>query len=362
MKFYSLKSMNKIIAQYKMIIGERSNGKTFSVLEVILENYCKRGEQGAYVRRWADDLKTKRANTLWDGLIEQNLISKYSEGKWTGVTFRNGAWYLSKFDAELMKTVTDETPICYSFSLNTMEHDKSTSYPNVTTVCFDEFLTRGAYLTDEFVLFMNCLSTIIRFRDNVQIYMLANTVNKSAPYFREMGIKHIENMKQGSIDIYEYGENNKLKVAVEYCDNANKEGKPSDVYFAFDNPKLKMITGGAWEISIYPHCPCKYKYRDIRFTYFIIWETHLLQCEIIQTDDYNFTFIHRKTTPLKDETEDLIYSPEQNVNMNWTRKITSARNIREERVQWYFKADKIFYQDNEVGEVVRNYLNWCKTN
>ena len=64
----------------------------------------------------------------------------------------------------------DKQPFCYAFALSELEHDKSTAYPNVTTVLFDEFLSRKSYLPDEFVLFMNTLSTIIRERDNVKIY------------------------------------------------------------------------------------------------------------------------------------------------------------------------------------------------
>ena len=83
-----------------------------------------------------------------------------------------------------------------------------------------------------------------------------------------MGLTRVKDMKPGTIDVYQYGEEGKLRVAVEYAE-ASKEGKKSDVYFAFDNPKLKMITTGVWEIDIYPHCPYKYKPKDIQFTYFI---------------------------------------------------------------------------------------------
>ena len=359
--FYSLDAMDKIKAQFKMIIGERSNGKSFAVLERILSNYCKDGSQGAIIRRWDTDIKPMYASTFFNGVVDAGLVTKYTNGLWTGIVFKVGKWYLSKWDDDLDKKVVDETPFAYAFALTTMEHNKSTSYPNITTILFDEFLSRNGYLPDEFHLFTNTLSTIIRYRDNVQIYMLGNTVNKTSPYFKEMGIKNIDKLKQGEITIVEYGATN-LKLALEYCEPLNKEGKPSDVYFAFDNPKLKMITGGAWEMEIYPHCPCKYKYSDIRFTYFIIWEDTILQCEIIKMDDTTFTFIHEKTTPLQDEKHDLIYCPEQSVLKNWCRKITVAKNAREQKVQWYFKNDKVFYQDNEIGEIVRNYLQWCKQN
>jgi hypothetical protein len=211
---------------------------------------------------------------------------------------------------------------------------------------------------------MNVLSTIIRDRDNVKIFMMGNTVNQYCPYFAEMGLTHIKEMKKGDIDVYEYGESG-LTVAVEYTDSPNKEGKKSDKYFAFNNPKLSMITGGAWEIAIYPHCPCKYKPRDVLYTYFIIFDREMLQCEIIFTKDERdndvlFTFIHRKTSELKDPDHELIYSPEYSPLPNRRRKITKPTDERERKIASFFGKDKVFYQDNTVGEIVRNYIMWCQ--
>jgi glutaredoxin 2 len=120
-----------------------------------------------------------------------------------------------------------------------------------------------------------------------------------------------------------------------------------------------MITNGIWEIDIYPHCPYKYRPKDIVFTYFIEFDRNLLQCEVVNVDEKSFTFIHRKTTPLKDEDNDLIFSPKYDARPNWRRKITKPILKVEKKIAEYYKADKIFYQDNEVGEIVRNYLQWC---
>ena len=57
-------------------------------------------------------------------------------------------------------------------------------------------------------------------------------------------------MKQGTIDLYKYSSG--MTVSVEYCSNLNRVKKGSS-YFAFDNPDLKMITEGKWELGIYPH-------------------------------------------------------------------------------------------------------------
>lgn len=355
-KFYSLKTILSKDAQYNIIFGERSNGKTYSVLKYGLEKFCKTGEQTAIVRRWSEDFKGKRGATMYQSLVNNHEIEKLTDGKWTDVYYYSGRWYLCKYNEKDERTVL-EKPISYGFALGSMEHDKSTSYPEITTILFDEFLTRTMYLPDEFVLFMNVLSTIIRHRKNVKIFMLGNTVNKYCPYFNEMGLRHIKDMNVGDIDIYTYGDSD-LKVAVEYC-KPNKQGKESDTYFAFDNPKLNMITGGAWEVNIYPHCPIKYAPKDIKFTYFIIFDGEILQCEIIMKDNNNFTFIHRKTSPIKDIEKDLVYSTEYKPLPNWKRKINKPTTELEKKIALYFAKDKVFYQDNDVGEIVRNYLIWC---
>lgn len=357
-KFYSLNKILEQNAQYNVIIGERSNGKTYACLKYALEQYVSDGGQLGLVRRWADDFKGKRGQQMFDALVQNGEISRITNGQWDNVYYYSSRWYFSKFD-ENEKRVTAPEPFAYAFSVGGMEHDKSTSYPNITTIIYDEFLTRGMYLPDEFVLFMNVISTIVRYRTNVKIFMLGNTVNKYCPYFAEMGLNHIDKMKQGTIDLYHYGNSN-LRVAVEYCEQANKQGKPSDDYFAFNNPKLEMITGGVWELDIYPHLPIKYIPNEILFTYFIKFNDDILQCEIIQHDDLLFTFIHRKTTPLKNENDDLIYSMEYRPRTNWRRNITKPMLPIEQKIWWFFKNEKIFYQDNEIGEIVRNYLMQCK--
>ena len=365
-KYYSLDEIKKEHAHYNLIFGERSNGKTFAVLSEIVSNYYKYGKQGAYIRRMSEDFTGKRGATLFEALIDsdgKNTISELTEGYWTSVYYYGSRWYLCNYvekDNGEYERETDETPFCYGFAISATEHEKGVGYPNITTVCFDEFITRQVYLRDEFILFMNTLSTIIRQRDDVIIYMLGNTVNKYCPYFKEMGLRHIDKMTQGTIDVYaiNHVDGKQLRIAVEYC-KPNTKGKKSDFYFSFDNDKLQMITRGMWEIDIYPHCPCKYKPKDILFTYFIEFEGSLLQCEIIQTNELYFTYIHLKTTPLKNPYGDLIYSTKHDVRPNWRRKITTPYSDIEKRVYTFFKNEKVFYQDNEIGEIVRNYLMWC---
>lgn len=358
-KYYSLKKILDTGSQYNVIIGERSNGKTYAVLYYMLEKWVKNGEQSAYLRRFEEDYKGKRGQQLYANHVNNNVVEKLTGGEWTGIYYYASKWFLCRYEDD--KRIVQEDPFCYAFSIAGMEHDKSSAYPKITTICYDEFLTRSFYIPDEFVIYMNVVSTIVRHRTNVKIFMLGNTVNKYCPYFAEMGLTHVKNMNQGTIDIYQYG-SSALKVAVEYCETNSKNSKTNDLYFAFDNPKLSMITGGQWEIDIYPHCPCKYQPKDILFTYFIEFAETILQCEIIEHSGLMFTYIHAKTSPLKNPDNDLIYSTNYDVRGNWRRNILKPVSKVERKITDYFLRDKVFYQDNEVGEVVRNYLMWCKKN
>lgn len=358
MKYYSLDNILSKNCQYNMIIGERSNGKTYASLKYGLENYCKTGKQMAIIRRWQDDFRGKRGATMFNALISNGVVSKLTNNEYNDIYYYAGRWFLCKYEDD--KRIMDQKPFAYGFAISAQEHDKSTSYPDITTVIFDEFLTRTAYLPDEFVLLMNVLSTIIRDRDDVKIFMLGNTVNKYCPYFDEMGLHHIKAMEQGDIDVYTYGDS-KLRVAVEYSDGISKKGKPSDIYFAFNNPKLSMITDGNWEINIYPHLPVKYLPKDVRFTYYIIFDKDILQCEIVTTEDSIFTYIHRKTTKIKKPDKDLVFMREFDRRPNYRRKLTKPIDKIGMKIYEFFKKEKVFYQDNEIGEIVRNYLLWCNS-
>lgn len=368
-EYYSLDKILKKNTQYKVIFGKRSNGKTYAVLERAIKRYFKDGCELAYIRRNDVDMKGKNATTLFNNHVENGLIEKYSKGVWTDVFYSGRRWYFCRWEEDdkgHRQMIKDEKPFCYGFVLSGMEHDKSTSYPRVRMIVFDEFLSRGYYLPDEFILFMNCLSTIARLRTDVEIYMLGNTVNKYCPYFAEMGLKNVKTMEQGTIDVYRYGDSG-LKVAVEYTSPTTGATGKGNVLFAFNNPKLQMITHGDWEIDIYPHLPYRYKSEDIIYTYFVEFDGEKLQCEIIRGGededgkriDAMITYIHQKTSEWKHPDKDVIFSPEISPLRNRYTRITNPIDRRTQKILECFKRDKVFYQNNEVGEIMNNYLKWC---
>ena len=364
-KYWDINPILTRNAQYNVIFGERSNGKTYGTLNYGLEQYFKDGSQIAYVRRWEEDFRGKQAQTLFQSHVLNGVISRLSKGKWNDVVYNSHRWYFCKRNIENPKeTIVCDEPFAYAFAITSAEHYKSSNYPKIRNIVFDEFLTRGTYLPNEFIDFMSILSTIIRLRTDVTVFLLGNTVNQHSPYFIEMGLNNIKKMEKGKIDVYSYGDSG-LTVAVEYSDFPTKE-KKSNIYFAFNNPHLEMTRTGAWEMDIYPHLPYKYRPKDIIYKYYIEFDHDLLQCEIINVyDEENkidtvFTYIHRKTTAIKEDGYSLVYSDKSSPLPNHRKKINRPMSELERQIVSFFQKDKVFYQDNQIGEVVRNYLVWCK--
>ena len=363
--YYSYENIDATGAQYRMIIGERSNGKTYGALKKAVENYVDNGKQTAYIRRYKEDFVGKRGQALFSAIVADGWVEELTGGEWDSIQYYSSAWYLRRNSGQ--KGIRDEKPFCYGFALNSMEHDKSTSYPDIDLVIFDEFLSRTFYLQNEFVLFMNVLSTIIRQRDDTVIYMLGNTVSQYSPYFLEMGID-IKSMQQGELNVVKYGKSD-LRVAVEYVSPMSDEVKKSKDYFAFNNPKLKMINEGEWELDIYPHLMDKYVPKEIIGQFFIEHEDEVLHCEVVrkrETEESKqgvlFVYVHRKTSDIDLEKDKrvLLFTSKPNSHPRVEKRITKPITERGKIFSKLLLSEKTYFQDNTVGESLRNYLEWCK--
>ena len=379
--FYSLDAILEKCprAKYYIIFGERSNGKTHSVIELALREYLKHGWQLGIIRRYEEDFLSDNAMQMMDGFVNNqyrgNIIDNLSNGKWNDVRWYKRKFYLTHRNEQGEVDAVSDTPFAHTFYLSGAEHKKATSYPLIHNVLFDEFLTNNIYLINEFKSFLSIISTIVRLEDYVRIFMCGNTVSQYCPYFADMGLTNIKKMEKGTIDIYRYG-NSGLEIAVEYADFPDREKgnrkKKSDVYFAFsDSPTLKMITQGDWETNLYPHLPTDYHFWDIEYQFYIQFDNETFECELIippkeESDILPFVYIHRKTTPLKDELNMkkgyYTFKTEYDNRPYFSRNLLRPRNRGEKAIARFFKEDRVFYQDNLLGETIRRYIEWCSRN
>lgn len=355
-KYYSLKKILKYKALYNMIIGQRSNGKTYSVIDLAIERFFKYGYKSAYIRRLKEDLRpTNLANLVTPHL---DKIIKLSKGKYNKIRYYRGEFSFI-FEDEKGEVLEKSDTFIKTFSLNTWESSKGADNGYFDVIIFDEFLTRDFYLRDEFIVFTQILSSLLRDRDGSIIFMIANTVNKFCPYFSEMGLYNITKQKQGTIDLYSYGDSG-LTVAVEYCKEYDTSSTVSK-YFAFNNPRLQMITSGAWELALYPHCPVDYAKQDIIGHCYIKFNSQLVHGEIVYYFDVHdkqehlFVFFYQQTKETPIQKIECMFTDEEDSNILHVQSIADTPTKLHKLVIDLIRENRDFYATNEVGEIVRNW-------
>ena len=238
MKYYSLTKINNTKSDYNLIIGQRSNGKTYAVCKYMIQQYKVNKRRFCYIRRWADDIKGYRAEQLFYPLSAE-IERIYGPGY--NIQYYRRKYFLCDGEGNKLDIIG------YALSLSEASHTKSVAYSDVKYILFDEFIQMAGerILVDERSKFENTLSTIIRDKQDVVIYMLANTVSKFSPYFIYFGID-INKVAQGSIitkEIPTDDDKGILRVSLEYCEYNKDIGKKVSKYTT-----SKMIKTGQWEI------------------------------------------------------------------------------------------------------------------
>lgn len=250
--WYSLDNILKNDAQYYMIFGERSNGKSYAVDKYIIDKYFTEGKQFAFVKRFEDDIKAKYMSEVFNPLKEY-ILENYGHH----LKFYRGCWYV--YEDGLEGKISECKIFGYAFSLNNVNRTKATSYPDIDTILFEEFMSIDcSYLPDELNLFLNLISTIVRYRHNVKIFMLANAISKFSPYSSALGIR-LHRLKKGEIILKEYTDKKgfKTRFAIERSENVNvfdnNQNTQKIVYNNFGNAGVgQMITSGEFEVHAYP--------------------------------------------------------------------------------------------------------------
>lgn len=251
-KWYSLENILKHDVQYYMIFGERSNGKSFAVDTYIVDKFFEEGKQFAFVKRFEEDIKTKYMSEVFNPL-ENYILEKYGHR----IKFYRGCWLLYEDGTE--GKISECKVFGYAFSLANVNRTKATSYPDIDTILFEEFMSIDcSYLPDELNLFLNLISTIVRYRHNVKVFMLANAISKFSPYSSALGIR-LHRIKKGEIILKEYTDKKgfKTRFAIERSENVNvfdnNQNTNKIVYNNFGNAGVgQMITSGEFEVHAYP--------------------------------------------------------------------------------------------------------------
>lgn len=251
-KWYTLDEILKHDSQYYIIMGERSNGKTYASCKYLIDEYFKHGKQFAYVKRFEEDIKSKYMSEVFTHL-EQYILDTYNHK----IKFYRGQWLVYEDGTE--GKISDCQVVGYAFSIVLVNRTKGTSYPKVDNILFEEFMSIDCtYVNDELNLFLNLVSTIVRQRTSPKVFMLANTISKYSPYTSALGLK-IHRQTKGSIINKTFTDESgfNTKFTIERTSNVNvfdnKDNINKTVYNIFGNSGVgRMITTGDFETHAYP--------------------------------------------------------------------------------------------------------------
>lgn len=353
--YYSTENILKENSTYSVIVGQRSNGKTYGFIEKCLEEFLETGLPSVYIRRYEESITSTNIFKLCYTHVE-SLIEK-SNGEWNNFEYKMKTFFLT-FVNESGKVVKKSPPFLYCVGLNAWEHKKGQDRGEIKYIIFDEFLTRDTYLNDEFAKFANLLSSFIRDRVGARIIMIGNTVNRFCPYFQKFKID-LKNIKQGFIYNFRYGE---TTLSLEYCKESANTSKVNKKYFDFPDKKLDMIKKGYWEISSYPHF---YSHKQDECSevdcIFIHFSEYVLRWTLYITDDDNIiSFISPSSFETALKSEKLFLTTDSLTLLDYkmcTGKMPNNKLTKFLVETW--KNKKMFFATDEAGDV---FENWMKLN
>ena len=253
--YYRLDDIDATGCNYRIILSERGNGKTYAVKEKAIKEFGRTGKQFFYLRRYVEEIRPSKMNQLFADMsapLNELRASKYPEFDMLYVQAKSG-----EFKIVGENTETGDKKVVgilgHYGALRQEQYIKSVSYPDVNMMCFDEVLTKSATKSGELMDFLNIISTVRRRRTDFTIYLLGNTINRHSRLLEEMGVK-ITDVEPGRIDCWQYfGPNGEINtLAYERCRHYEQSTESAAYSIFGDHKTSMMINNGEWQINDYP--------------------------------------------------------------------------------------------------------------
>lgn len=349
-KYVSVKQIKNIKANYTILLGERSNGKSFACKSYAFQECYKNGHEMIVLKRF--DLEIK--DSMIVNYFSDVPIQEITEGAYTCIDVFRKEIYLSNIDEKTQKVVHGKK-IGYVHSLASDEHYKSLSFPKVRFILFEEIVSKdGRYLFNECDRLQHYISTI--YRNNVtdgRVIMIGNTISRICPYYSEWQLDKIPRQKQGTVDYYiKHNDNGAdTTIAVFLTDSLN-----INTGMFFGN-SAKTITKGAYEVNSYPHLPESLHRYKILYQFVLEYENFKFLCQLLEHYEHSDQitwYIQPKTSDIKNNTR--VFSNKYSLDPLYSTSFKMAYES-EKRVISMLLNGQVCYSDNLTGTEFNNLLH-----
>lgn len=357
-KYYSLDNILKRGSEYNIILGQRSNGKSYAVKNYCIKKaYASAKERFIVLRRLAEEIRP----SIVEHYFSDVPIGIISGGECDNIKVYRSEIWACKFDEQGDKNKKVRL-LGYVRALIKAAQYKSGDYTDCTDIIYEEFIaeTGARYLPNEPNELQSFVSTIARLH-KISVWLIGNTISRICPYFTEWGLVNIPRQKQGTIDTYEVetqqlDENNeplKIHISVENAESSTTTGR------MFFGSAAKMIDNGAWHTSKqYPGLPRPYADYTKVYTVVMFGFGFTFLMELLQYKNSYVWFVTPKTTAIQPGTRTV--SNTFSADLLHTNGFV-ALNEGERRAFNLLLQNKIAYSDSLTAEdflsVRKNLLN-----
>lgn len=224
MKYYSDENIKAQEARYNIIFGGRSNGKSTAICKSLIDDHMNHKiKKFGRVLRFITDAR----DDLMNAWFQSDYLMEYTRDTYGKEVWYDGQqWYFIKAGEDPYARKTLKDYFGRAFILNTEYKYKSAQFPDINRLIMEEFvlLNSADYLPVEFELFMSLISTINRDRDDLNVWLIGNTLNKANPYFEGLGI-NIDKLHIYPGQIRTLRNHYGVKYAIEYAQMSYTEEK-----------------------------------------------------------------------------------------------------------------------------------------
>lgn len=375
-RFFEVKPLLKKYpkARYYFILGGRGTGKTYPVIREAITDAIQGKGKFAYLRRHKESLTVFNLQQTFG--VHNDLVEKLTSGAWNRIKYWQRRFWLELWEpnpdtGQLERVAKNPEPIGAAYSMSTWETDKGADFgfdSGIKHIILDEALSKaGQYLNDEWSIFQNVISSLVRDRwtFDTKIWQLANPISKwTNPYFKNMGITKQLLTNPGITEIkYPDDKGGTAMTAVfAYIGLTVGEIDPNrealyNTFFAFQNSKgkSKSITHGYWEMDDSARLPAGiYQESTKNRTIYCIFGEEKLAIDIMRYDYQNkYYLMVYPTEKIRDKTYYLVLGTSLDkyavVGSDDSHPITKL-------LMQIYNTGQVYYSDDSTADAFHGFL------